>query len=70
MSGKIRLGCANCDRTDFDGVDEFPTDWTDIAEVQSFAESIREVDWNDRSRSPLDWQTHVGVCPECQATDG
>ena len=59
MSGKIPLGCANCDRTDFDGVDEFPADWTDIAEVQSFAESIREVDWNDRSRSPLDWQIRI-----------
>ena len=69
MSGKIRLGCANCDRTDFDGIDELPPDWTDVDEVQSFAESIREVDWNDQSRSALDWPTHLGVCPECQAAD-
>ena len=70
MSGKIRLGCANCDRTDFDGVDELPADWTDIDEVRSFAEAIQEVDFEDHSRSVLDWQTHLGMCPECQVNDG
>lgn len=69
MSGKIRLGCSCCDREDFDGIDELPSDWTDIHEVRSFEEATREVDLDDQSRSVFDWQTHLGVCPECQATD-
>ena len=67
MSGKIRLGCNECDRDDFDDIDELPSDWTDIEEVRSFEEAIREVDFEDGSRSSLDWQTHLGLCPECQA---
>ena len=70
MSEQIRLGCTSCDREDFDGVDELPTDWDDIDEVRSFAEATREVDFDDTSRSPLDWHTHLGVCPECQAIHG
>ena len=27
MSGRIRLGCGSCDRTDFDFISELPTDW-------------------------------------------
>ena len=70
MSGKIRLGCHHCDREDFDGIDDLPTDWMDILEVQSLAEATLEVDFQDKSRSALDWQTHLGVCPECRATHG
>jgi hypothetical protein len=70
MKGKIRLGCSDCDRQDFDGVDEIPPNWLDIHKVQSFKESIREVDFDDLSRSPLDWQTHLGTCPECQSRNG
>jgi len=70
MSGQIRLGCTSCDREDFDGVDELPTDWDDIDEVRSFAEATREVDFEYKSRSPLDWHTHLGVCPESQAIHG
>ena len=70
MSGKIRLGCHHCDREDFDGIDDLPTDWMDIHEVQSLPEATREVDFDDKSRSALDWQTHLGVCPECRATHG
>ena len=69
MSGKIRLGCACCDREDFDGIELLPTDWIDVDEVRSFEEATRQVDWDDQSRSMLDWQTHLGVCPECQAND-
>jgi hypothetical protein len=65
MSGKIRLGCACCDRGDFDGVDLLPIDWIDVDEVRSFEEATREVDYDDRSRSVFDWQTHLGICPEC-----
>ena len=66
MSGKIRLGCNCCDREDFNGVDQLPSDWTDIHEVQSFEDATREVDWEEQSRSALDWQTHLGICPDCQ----
>lgn len=52
------------------GVDELPLDWTDIHEVRSFEEATQEVDFDDHSRSTLDWQTHVATCPECQANDG
>ena len=62
----IRLACSECDRDDFDGIDELPIDWTDITEVQSLKESLREVALDDQSRSPLDWHTHVGTCAECQ----
>ena len=66
MPGTIRLGCLYCDRTDFDGVGQLPADWEDIDEVQSYDEAIREVAPGDNRRSVLDWETHVGVCPECR----
>ena len=50
-------------------IDELPLDWTDIYEVRPFEEATREVDFDDQSRSVFDWQTHLGDCPECQATD-
>ena len=67
MSGKIRLGCQHCDRNDFDGVDKLPKDWDDICRVRSIKEALREVDPDDMTRSVFDWQTHLGVCPECKA---
>ncbi len=67
MSGKIRLGCQHCDRNDFDGVDKLPEDWDDICRVRSIKEALREVDPDDTTRSVFDWQTHLGVCPECKA---
>ena len=65
----IRLACSECDRDDFDGIDELPKDWNDITDVQSLKESRREVAFDDQSRSPLDWHTHIGTCPECQSKD-
>ena len=70
MADKIRLGCIHCDRNDFDGVDALPEDWEDIAEVLSYDEATREVAIDDQTRSVLDWQTHLGVCPECQLIHG
>ena len=70
MSGLIRLGCVHCDRDDFDGVDQLPDDWDDIGEVRSFEESMREVDADDMTRSVFDWQTHLGICPECRKIHG
>ena len=70
MSKTIRLGCIYCDRSDFDGVDALPEDWEDIDEVRSLEEAMREVPFEDKTRSVLDWQTHLGTCPECKAIHG
>ena len=69
MSGKIRLGCHSCDRNDFDFTAVLPIDWTYITEFRSYEASIREVGTDDSSRSPFDWQTHLGTCPQCQAVE-
>jgi hypothetical protein len=61
--GKIRLACTECEREDFDGVDQIPPDWFDVHEVQSYEESCREADPNDFKVSVLDWFTHLGCCP-------
>ncbi len=66
MTGTIRLGCICCYREDFDGIDKLPNDWEDIDEMQSYEESIQEVDPDDPSGDVTFWETHIGVCPECQ----
>ena len=53
----IRLACEKCDRDDFDGVDELPTDWEDICEALI-------------TGNGSEWWTHIGLCPECQLTQG
>jgi hypothetical protein len=68
----VRLGCNDCDRDDCDGItearlDELRATWEGIAEMQSYEEAIAEIEPNDpRSERILDWETHCGVCPECQ----
>jgi hypothetical protein len=66
MPGPIRLACLYCDTEEGDGVESIPLDWGDVEEVQSYADSLKEVTAGDSSRSPLDWYTHLGVCPECR----
>jgi len=67
-SGSIRLGCIYCDRDDGDGISEIPADWSDVHEVQPLVESRRPVAEGElHLRSVFDWQTHLGVCPACQA---
>ncbi|HEY2827896.1 MAG TPA: hypothetical protein VGJ04_09875 [Pirellulales bacterium] len=69
MNGRIRLGCVACDRDDFDCVDALPTDWEEITEVQSYESSLVPKGFSDRdNESCLDWQTHLGICPDCQPT--
>lgn len=65
----IRLGCAYCDRDDFDGVSELPKDWLDVQAIQSWEDSVRPVAADDMQRSVHDWQTHLGICPECNAKE-
>jgi hypothetical protein len=60
----------HCDRSDYDRVDAFPKDWEEVEEVRSFEEATREVAIDDQTRSVFDWQTHLGVCPECQQIHG
>jgi hypothetical protein len=67
-AGQIRLGCLHCDRDDFDGVNELPQDWTHVAPVQRWELAIRPVEAKSGDgRSIFDWQTHLGICPDCQA---
>lgn len=61
---RIRLGCLFCDRDDCDGIEEIPADWYAVDHVQSYEDSYAEV--HDRQESPFDWQTHIGICPECE----
>ena len=69
MTGKIRLGCMCCGRDDFDGIDKLPDDWEEIDQVQSYEESIQEVGPDDDG-DVMFWETHVGVCPDCQEIQG
>ena len=69
MSGRMRLACGSCDRDDFDFIERLPDDWTDISEVQSYDASTQEVEFNNAGRSPFQWYTHLGTCPECQEVE-
>ena len=66
MPGTIRLACLYCDTDECDGVMAIPPDWADVEEVQSYAESVERIPVGDPTRSPLEWYTHLGVCPECR----
>lgn len=66
MKRRIRLGCAHCDREDFDGTDSIPEDWSEVTELQSYEEATRPIQFSDSSGSPLNWETHMGICPDCQ----
>ncbi len=69
-SPHFRLGCFHCDREDYDGVTELPKDWTDITEVQTLEQALTPVDFTAPTRLNIfEWQTHLGVCPECQTED-
>lgn len=70
ISTNIRLGCMHCDRSDFDGVNELPSDWQDISEVQSYEESVKPAAPDDSNCDVTFWETHMGVCPDCQEHDG
>ena len=60
---KIRLGCLRCDRDDFDGVYRIPGDWVDVDEVPDCGDNSTRVDSFD---GVTFWQTHLGLCPDCQ----
>jgi hypothetical protein len=70
-AGPIRLGCrAGCFRGDCDGIQDIPPGWRDVDEIQSLEDSMATYDGpNDppepRGYSVTDWETHLGLCPEC-----
>jgi hypothetical protein len=70
MTELIRLACQYCDTQEFDGIAEVPPDWVDVMEVQSYEASREEIPADDMMRSPFEWYTHLGVCPECQKIFG
>lgn len=59
----IRLGCAYCDRDDFDFISNLPTDWHRVSPVQKWEEAIQPPKGDEGDY--LAWETHAGVCPEC-----
>ena len=68
----IRLGCSECDCTDKDFItaaelEQCPAEgWTEITEVQSYEQACREIEPAETpGASVLDWQTHLGICPDC-----
>ena len=69
-AGRIRLACMHCDTEACDGIERIPADWAEVDEFQSYEQSLQEVTPDDTKRSPTEWYTHLGVCPECQITHG
>ena len=70
-TGLIRLGCLYCDRADCDHIDGLPSDWERIERVQPYEGSVLPKAFSDRQgESCFDWQTHLGVCPDCRKIFG
>ena len=69
MNGEIRLGCHYCD-AELDGIDRVPSGWTEVEEIRSYERAIEPIpDGQDRNKygdTVVDWETHVGICPDCQ----
>jgi len=69
MNGRIRLGCHYCD-AELDGINFVPPGWTEVEEIRSYERAIEPIpegrDRNKYGDTVVDWETHVGVCPECQ----
>ncbi|MFO0887565.1 MAG: hypothetical protein U0790_00300 [Isosphaeraceae bacterium] len=74
----IRLGCDDCDRDDRDFIT--PAElaecrregWTGIRRVQAYRQAIKIYDQpilEPPGYSVLDWETHMGLCPECTAEE-
>jgi len=62
---KFRLGCIHCDRNDFDGIEQIPTDWQTVFPVQLWETSVKPFELSRQTSSIFAWETHLGVCPAC-----
>jgi len=67
---EYRLGCVHCDRDDCDFVNILPEDWHLVEEVAPWEEACRPVRAGEAAGSVFDWQTHLGVCPDCWVEQG
>jgi hypothetical protein len=67
---KYRLGCVHCDRDDGDFITQLPEDWFFIEKVSRRKTVFLPEKTVDRGESVFDWQTHLGVCPDCFAEQG
>lgn len=69
-TGPIRLECRAGCFEQHDGIHEVPAGWTDVEEVRSLEVSMTTYEDGDGNPpwgySVFDWETHTGVCPECQ----
>ena len=66
MKKLIRLACSDCDTEECNGIFEIPASWKDVTEVQSSVAAFAEVPAADKTRSVMQWYTHLGLCPMCQ----
>ena len=69
--GPYRLECRGGCGRQMDGVKTLPIDWTDIEEVRSLRDALSTYDDEGDPDPPpgfslCDWETHCGLCPECQ----
>ena len=68
-NGRIRLSCHYCG-IELDGINCVPPEWTEVEEIRSYEQAIEPIpDGQDRNKygdTLVDWETHMGVCPECQ----
>lgn len=58
----IRLCCVECDRRDYDGVPEVPTDWFDFGPSNVVDDLLQDATGNDVAPH---WHTHLAICPDC-----
>ena len=67
----VRLSCSECLRDDWDS--QIPVE-AGTPKLNPTAKELRwaatRVGWRDIRRckysdNPLDWETHIGICPEC-----
>jgi hypothetical protein len=68
----IRLGCTYCDREDHDGIRVILKGWRSVIRVQTLAEACavyENPEDEPEDYSVLDWQTHLGTCPDCAAEE-
>ena len=70
----VRLACAACDRSDFDGItvkhlrEAVRSGWQDVQRVQTYRQACRtypSTKLTPAGYSRFEWWTHLGLCPDC-----
>ena len=74
----IRLACAECDRSDFDGItlrqlrEAIKSGWKEVQRVQTYRQActiFSSTEDAPRGHSRFEWWTHLGWCPDCAEED-